>query len=142
LDLIFSGPTYGQVTLTNNIIDMQAVWSQGGSNVTATSITAPSGGSSTMTISNNPVPTLAIGTSIALAAYGANRMVITAFGTGSGGAGIYAVSNTNTGSFSGTGHGDTGVCTNPTIFSGNLGPSGKVSPTIMNEWGSVLVPGC
>lgn len=154
MDLIFNGPTYAQVAITNNILDEQTfsiprAWTQGGSNVTISAITAPVSGSSTMTISAVPAPpAMTIGQGMFLAAYGTQRMVITAqltstaIGGALGAAGTYTVSNTNTGAFSGTGHGDTGSCTNPAIFGGNIDPSGSLSPTQMNQWGSVLVPGC
>jgi hypothetical protein len=85
---------------------------------------------------------VSIGSTIALAAYGTGRMGVTAIGACSSGVGTYTVTNPNTGSFSGTGHGDTGSCANPTIFGGNLDPSGSLSPTQMNQWGGILIPGC
>jgi hypothetical protein len=146
--LIFSGETYGQVTLTNDIVDMQAfpsaldVWFQGGGNVTISSITAPSAGTSTMNITNCPISAVSVGSTIVLASYGTNRMTVTGKGSCASGIGSYTVTNTNPGSFSGTGHGDTGNCTNPTIFGNNTDPSGSLNSTQMNEWGNSVVPQC
>jgi hypothetical protein len=73
----------------------------GAGTITVSSVTAPSAGLSTITITNSPQSLITIGTQITLAAYGANPMIVTQFGTGNGAAGNYIVSNTNTGSFTG-----------------------------------------
>jgi hypothetical protein len=73
----------------------------GAGTITVSAVTAPSAGLSTITITNSPQSVITLGTQITLAAYGANPMVVTQFGTGFGISGTYIVSNTNTGSFTG-----------------------------------------
>jgi hypothetical protein len=70
---------------------------------TVSSITAPSGGLSTMTVTGTPTVALEVGGSFTLPAYGANTMTIKSITTGIGAAGTYVINNTNTGSYTGPG---------------------------------------
>lgn len=75
--------------------------------MTVTSITAPSSGASTLTVTGSPTIGLIPGYTISMSSgYGTNAMTIssqlTATGNILGGAGTYRVTNTNTGSFSGS----------------------------------------
>lgn len=70
--------------------------------VTVTSLTAPSGGFSTMNVSPAPAKLLYVGEQIFLAGHNASPVYITSIGSTGGGAGAYTVSNVNPGSGSGT----------------------------------------
>lgn len=75
--------------------------------MTVTSITAPIGGASTVTVTGSPTIGLIPSYTITMSSgYGTNAMTIlkqlTATGNIFGGAGTYSVSNTNTGSFTGS----------------------------------------
>lgn len=96
--------------------------------VSVTSITAPSGGSSTMTVTGTPSASLVVGQSLTIPGY-ANPVVITALGTGTGASGTYTVSNSNSGSI--------GSVT--ATAAGAIGSSG--SPVNIFAWSSFYYTG-
>ena len=89
------------------------------------SITAPSGGSATLTVTNKPTVPIAVGQQIY--STGGSPLVsgvtVTAFGSGSGGAGTYtvAVSNPNQGAVT------CGACINSSVISGSIAPGEVLS---------------
>jgi hypothetical protein len=82
------------------------------------SVSAPSSGVATLTVTNTPTVPLAVG-QLVYAGPISIQLVITALGTGTGGAGTYTVSDANSGAITCPATG-TSLCINTTIINGTV----------------------